>query len=156
MQQTDTYKLNLIESGDTFSPAPLNENMEKVEEALLTQADAMDALSSGQLNCITGTYTGSGKFGESDPNTLTFPFEPKLVLVMSETQFCLFARGASKGMGRDNHTSPDDRYIQEVTWNGNTLSWYIDQANSETGSFVLSAAHQMNSGKATYSYLAIG
>lgn len=42
MQQTKTHKFNLIEPSDTFSPNPLNENMEKVEGALaaLTSADA--------------------------------------------------------------------------------------------------------------------
>lgn len=34
MQQTGTYKLNLIETSDTFSPNPLNENTEKLEKAL--------------------------------------------------------------------------------------------------------------------------
>ena len=45
MQHTDKYKFNLIEKQDTFSPDPLNENMEKVEGALETKADAaaMDA-----------------------------------------------------------------------------------------------------------------
>ena len=34
MQQTETYKLNLIETSDTFSPNPLNENAQKLEAAL--------------------------------------------------------------------------------------------------------------------------
>ena len=34
MQQTETYQLNLIETSDTFSPAPLNENAQKLESAL--------------------------------------------------------------------------------------------------------------------------
>ena len=34
MQQTSKYQFNLVESGDAFSPAPLNDNMEKVEAAL--------------------------------------------------------------------------------------------------------------------------
>ena len=34
MQQTSKYQFNLIETGDTFSPDPLNQNMEKVESAL--------------------------------------------------------------------------------------------------------------------------
>ena len=46
MQHTNKYKLNLIEKDDTFSPDPLNDNMEKVERALegvTTHADAGDA-----------------------------------------------------------------------------------------------------------------
>lgn len=43
MQQTNKYKLNLIEKDDTFSPDPLNDNMEKVEEALERETGARQA-----------------------------------------------------------------------------------------------------------------
>lgn len=50
MQQTNQYQLNLIETSDTFSPAPLNENAQKLEAALqgglaaaTAHADAGDA-----------------------------------------------------------------------------------------------------------------
>ena len=43
MQQTNKYKLNLIEKDDTFSPDPLNDNMEKVERALEREAAARQA-----------------------------------------------------------------------------------------------------------------
>ena len=46
MQQTDKYQLNLIEASDTFSPAPLNENAQKLEAALAAvraEAAAADA-----------------------------------------------------------------------------------------------------------------
>ena len=43
MQQTNKYKLNLIEKGDTFSPDPLNDNMEKVEGALKAETGARQA-----------------------------------------------------------------------------------------------------------------
>ena len=44
MQQTKNYKLNLIETSDTFSPAPLNENAEKTEAALAALHAADTAL----------------------------------------------------------------------------------------------------------------
>ena len=145
MQHTNQYQFNLIESGDTFSPQPLNENMEKVEAAL-----------SAQLNCITGTYTGNGTYGESNPNTLTFPFEPKLVIIMSELQFCLFTRGVPKGLGRSNAVIKADRYIQSVFWIGNTMSWFVTAINSSESSHTTNSTHQMNANGTTYSYLAIG
>lgn len=43
MQQTNKYKLNLIEKDDTFSPDPLNDNMEKVEGALEAETGARQA-----------------------------------------------------------------------------------------------------------------
>ena len=48
MQQTETYKLNLIETSDTFSPAPLNENAQKLESAL-TAARAEEAAARAAL-----------------------------------------------------------------------------------------------------------
>ena len=41
MQQTTTYKLNLIETDDVFSPEPLNQNARKVETALADGAAAL-------------------------------------------------------------------------------------------------------------------
>jgi len=43
MQQTNKYKLNLIEKDDAFSPDPLNENARKVEAALDAKASAAGA-----------------------------------------------------------------------------------------------------------------
>lgn len=69
MQQTQTYKLNLIETSDTFSPAPLNENMEKVEAQFSAEAAARqsgDAALSQRVTVlegrkiVAGTYTGDG------------------------------------------------------------------------------------------------
>ena len=34
MQKTEKYQFNLVEPSDTFSPDPLNQNMEAVEQAL--------------------------------------------------------------------------------------------------------------------------
>lgn len=43
MQQTDKYKLNLMDRDDAFSPDPLNENMEKLEAAIVSEIAAGDA-----------------------------------------------------------------------------------------------------------------
>ena len=40
MQQTDKYQLSLIDRNDTFSPAPLNENAQKLEAAIAAEAAA--------------------------------------------------------------------------------------------------------------------
>lgn len=46
MQHTEKYRFDLIEKEDVFSPDALNDNMEKVEEAItdaIAHADAADA-----------------------------------------------------------------------------------------------------------------
>ena len=76
MQQTDKYKLNLIETSDTFSPAPLNENAQKLEAALETAraeaaaGDAAEAAARAALDqrvtalevhkCVVGYHGGTG------------------------------------------------------------------------------------------------
>ena len=42
MQQTETYKLNLIESSDPFLPDALNENTQKIEEVVQEKLGEMD------------------------------------------------------------------------------------------------------------------
>lgn len=79
MQKTETYKLNLIELDDAFSPQPLNENAQKLEDALSGAVDALDrrvaALEAHRL--VTGSYTGSGSSSKSVP----LGFDPVLVLI---------------------------------------------------------------------------
>lgn len=81
----------------------------------------------------TGSYTGTGTFGSSSPNTLTFSFTPELVILS----------GGDVGLTISN-TSPSggtsDAYIQ-----GTTAKWYST-----------SAAKQLNVQGKSYSYVAIG
>ena len=87
MQQTSKYQFNLIDSGDTFSPAPLNDNMEKVEEALGAVDTALDekialamtALGSGgqTARIVYGSFAGTGYTSK----TISFEFKPLLVFL---------------------------------------------------------------------------
>ncbi len=58
MQQTEKYKLDLIEDGDPFSHKPLNGNAQKLEDA----AADLDRRVIKLENCriLLGTYAGSG------------------------------------------------------------------------------------------------
>lgn len=95
MQQTNKYKLNLIERDDVFSPAALNENAQKVEgalEAVTAHADAGDraeaaaravlaqrvtALEAHKM--VVGSYTGNGD--SSNGQTINLGFTPAAVLL---------------------------------------------------------------------------
>lgn len=98
MKQTQTYKFDLVERGDVFSPDPLNQNMEKVEaqfDAARAEAAAGDAAEAAartaadaaldqrvvQLEArrmVIGTYTGNGN---SDGQTIHLGFTPAIVLM---------------------------------------------------------------------------
>ena len=96
MQQTEKYKLNLIEKTDTFSPDPLNENMQRVEAAIAAGDAALDqrvtALEVKKI--VFGSYKPvPTKNGE--PMTIDLGFTPVAVLAMpsditqSSTALCV-------------------------------------------------------------------
>ena len=134
MQQTNQYKLNLIESGDHFSPIPLNENAQKVEDVLKNQSDALNTLqaqhtqdiaalqtqlaqgigtlTASALKIATGSYTGTNTYGSSNKNTLAFDFTPKLVFVVGDTYYSFFIYGAKYGLGGSGGGGEPYRYVQ--------------------------------------------
>lgn len=79
----------------------------------------------------TGSYVGTGTYGADNPNELTFPFEPKLVIIMQDT-----GRSSGRIWAGNGHWG---------TLEGNTLSWYES-----------TAANQMNTSGSTYYYVALG
>ena len=86
MQQTEHYKLNLIETSDPFSPQPLNENTEKTEAALSGKTDLTTHAALEQRvvtlenkRVAIGTYTGAESAG-SAVQTVELGFRPVLVL----------------------------------------------------------------------------
>ena len=90
MQHTDKYQLNLVETSDTFSPAPLNENMEKVEAALdaaraeTAAGDAALDLRVAALEArriVWGSYMGDG----TGNRVVEVGFTPGVVIVHSST-----------------------------------------------------------------------
>ncbi|MGN0985697.1 MAG: hypothetical protein ACI4OU_04310 [Candidatus Enterenecus sp.] len=152
MQQTETYKLNLIEGSDAFSPQPMNDNMEVIEGAL-------EALAGGQLHIAAGSYTGTGTYGEDTPNSLTFDFQPKVVIidtaVYNHFAACPYIWGSASLAVVHAYTTTGSvsAYLSGenvVTLNGNTMTWYCP-AN------VLSAVDiQLNVKGNVYRYVAIG
>ena len=94
-----------------------------------------------------GSYTGSGKFGPSNPNTLTFGFCPVLVVIAVVTESTVknpsvFFRGrgiAASLPGGSNNTN------LKLTWADSAVSWY----NTEAPATQLNAAAQ-------YAYVVLG
>ena len=97
MQQTSKYQFKLIEGTDDFLPDPLNENMEKLEEALNQEAELREGVAetltalaanvgtAGKTARIAwGSYTGTGTYGASAPTVFSCDFYP--VLLVAEWQ----------------------------------------------------------------------
>ena len=121
----------------------------KAEDAKLAAAD---------VKIATGSYTGTGTYGESNPNSLTFDFEPKVILFAAfgtSTYFYAdvpFIRGSSFAR-TVYYVSNDDLHGRgvQLTWDGNTVSWYSDSSDSNWA-----AKYQLNVSGQVYRYVAIG
>lgn len=91
-----------------------------------------------------GSYVGTGTSGSAYPNSLTFSFVPKLVMIRRGTyeRYCLFNAINGCSSIRNNVESSD---VVNLSWNGFTLQWY------GSSSYI-----QQNYSNATYYYTAIG
>ena len=80
MQQTTKYQFKLIEGSDDFSPQPLNDNVEKVEQALTEFEAALETVQDATevLPYVTGSYTGDGS---TNDRVITLGFMPKFVII---------------------------------------------------------------------------
>lgn len=84
MQQTEKYKLNLIESSDTFLPDALNANTQKVEDVLATEMEGPVANLEARVTVLEAHKFVCGSYKGSAENPIQFiplPFTPKAVLI---------------------------------------------------------------------------
>ncbi len=94
----------------------------------------------------TGTYVGTGTYGASKANTLTFSFSPVLVIIKSNdpgTDILFAVHSCTKG--NSNTSSTNTTYVTTIRWTEDQLSWYAGSASS-----------QLNLQGKTYYYFAIG
>lgn len=113
----------------------------------------------------TGSYVGTGTYGQANPNTLTFGFVPQMLVVMNAdsggvvTWASLYARGflATREVKSvvanvyDNYTKI---VFEQITWNEKTVSWYASIPSGSASD--LNANCQLNENNVTYCYFAIG
>lgn len=114
-----------------------------------TVADALanlgltDLVASG-AKIATGSYSGTGIYGESSKNQLSFSFEPKLVVVAADGSCtpAVFVRGCTTTCFSYNGGIA----CLYVICDGNWLQWYS----------ITDATRQFNDPDVTYNYVAIG
>ena len=143
-----TYTYYTDEDGNIYT--------EQEYEQSITDINGDSLLTLPATQIATGSYVGTGKYGSSNPNTLTFPFEPKLVIIFAETtstnnNFALvfLYQGVTKevgsiatgGTGGSNVRSG----VLTVSWPTNSCQWHAS-----------TSAAQINVSGKTYHYLAIG
>lgn len=90
----------------------------------------------------TGSYVGTGTYGASNPTSLTFSFEPKLVILFSGGDFAILMAPNTNTFGINTANA----WALTVSWSGMSVSWY-HQSN---------ASYQFNQNSIEYNYTAIG
>lgn len=94
-----------------------------------------------------GSYTGTGTYGSSNPNSLTFSFSPKILYLLSDVdQYLLFTFLIATATHAASRIYNGSAYTLYVTWSENAVSWYGKTSGSE----------QFNASGNTYYYVAIG
>ncbi len=102
----------------------------------------------------TGSYVGTGTYGQANPNTLTFGFVPKLVFVVAINNYALFGTTAIfypfamtaeyvNGMYAYGELYNNSNNVAKM--DGTTMYWYSSSNNA-----------QLNVNRGEYKYFAIG
>lgn len=112
-----------------------------------------DAISKLQLNIYDnivtmGTYIGTGEYGASHPNSLTFNFVPRIIIILGDESVNLgYGIGIFMGGCLSGFSAQNQGHSLTVTWDtdGKKVDWY----NSNNTS------NQLNVLNATYTYVAI-
>lgn len=91
------------------------------------------------------SYVGTGTYGSSNPNSLTFDFAPKVVL-LKERAGKYFAPLVSDATSNLSISTASAASILSCAWNNKTVSWYADSGSLK----------QLNDSGAKYIAIAIG
>lgn len=113
--------------------------------------DPYEDLSGNVVKVATGKYIGTGTYGRDNPNSITFDFVPKLVIIQNENAILkkyLLAINGVTGSGPFD-SSGSSSYQDKFTWNEKTFSWYHTGNNNP-------AFMQYNEEGVNYYYFAVG
>ena len=156
--QTPNYQLSQWEATDQVLRADFNADNAKIDGALKAEADARAAETAalaaqvalrGNCQIYYTSYTGSGGSGPSQPNSLSFPKAPALVViaedgVQSSGQYtAIMVRGSKQYAALSR--SPSNA---TASWGagGYTVSWYALEGRPY---------EQMNTKNTTYYVVAL-
>lgn len=106
----------------------------------------------GIPNVVCGSYTGTGNYGSTHPNTLTFSKAPKFILIMPESNtlggtyggFLAISGVESLRAGGLNDDVANDSSQIYLTWGTLSVSWYGTAAK-----------YQQNANGTRYIYMAV-
>lgn len=133
-------------SSDNFNMAEFNDMISQINSGVNSEVAALTTLINSGAKIQTGSYTGTGTYGSSNPCSLTFNFVPKLFIISSTMgstddydKWSMMYNPYNVSLGANSN------YTNTVLWNANNVSWY-----SSAGKY------QYNVNNCTYKYVVIG
>lgn len=141
-----------FQPSDNFNMAEFNDKITQINSGVNSEVSALKTLINEGAKIETGTYTGTGTYGASNPNSLTFGFAPKFVFVARQNDMgsypVLIACSGMTSVGVFRTASSATYRHCQIQWNGNMISWW--------GFGDADAGDQMNYSGVIYNYFAIG
>ena len=135
-----------FQSTDEFTMAGFNGKISDINSGV---NNAITSALSGFARIETGSYVGTGTFGASKPNTLTFWFIHKLVIIKPNSTTDKYHFEVIQGQTKTFSYQHNTNYGKvEISWDGNSISWYCTSDDGPDG--------QLNKAEYTYYYIAIG
>ncbi len=155
MQYTANYQLPQWAEDDRIMMGDFNKAMADIDRGLAGVAQdgaaaLAQAVGSGGQNCriAWGTYSGKGKYGENNSNSLEFGFSPVLVMVGCANHYnkaawpTIMIRGVGAACA-DTSTAMSDMSVQ---WQNAGVKWWNNYSEE----------NQNNSAGTAYYYIAVG
>ena len=145
---TPNFNLCQWEAGDKVLRSDFNADNQKIDAALAGLQQ-----SKGNCRIATGSYIGTGEFGEEHPNTIQLPFPAQMVLLDVSTlnrynsapehyilyRQCQYFGGMGTSIGSN-----------VLSWSDTAVSWYYGTYDKD------GAKIQFNENNKIYHYIIIG
>lgn len=168
IETTKNYALPKWKKSDFIQMDDFNDAFAKLDTALKAEADARaaaDSTASKALSALEqtvtksklcrikcGSYTGNGKSGKADPNTLSCDFYPVLLIISKIDEYSNITRAvAIRGVSKFSGGAGNRQNIN--TWSERSVSWYSE---TETDTYYNAYDVQLNTSGIVYQYLILG
>ena len=163
MKRTANYDLPTWQQDDAIRMKDFNDLTGKLDAALKSGADANASASaaltalladvgSGGQNCraVTGSYTGTGTYGEANKLTIQTPFKPLMLFVTNpdtsaNQHMVVWLRGMAAG---DNGYNGRTMVLE---WGERAVSWYSTTTGVNGPEYL-----HLNGSGVTYQYTVVG
>ena len=173
MEKTTNYQLPKWEKSDFIKMDDFNDAFGKLDAALKAEADAAAGAASAESMAAVqqsvaaleqtvaksklcrikyGSYTGNGKSGKANPNTLSCDFYPVLLIISKIDEYSNITRAvAIRGVSK--FSSGAGNRLNINTWSERGVSWYSE---TETDTYYNAYDVQLNTSGIVYQYLILG